>query len=309
VTAPLRIGVIGLGKIALDQHLPAIAADPRFTLAATVERAGTTAGINFTSHQAMLAGAALDAVAITTPPGPRYAIARDCIEAGLHVLLEKPPTVTLAEIDDLATRAARRGVTLFTTWHAQHNPAVVAAAALLAGQTVREMSIVWHEDVDKWHPGQQWIWRAGGFGVFDPGINAFSIVAKIFPGTLAVSAAALFYPPQSDTPIAAEIRFASAASVGRLSCSLDWRKSAGEQWTIALTTAAGQAIELGDGGARLMVDGEVREAQGGGEYASIYCRFADLVARGESEVDMVPLRLVADCLLVGSRHPAEVRSH
>jgi hypothetical protein len=136
-----------------------------------------------------------------------------------------------------------------------------------------------------------------------------SIVAKIFPGTLAVSAAALFYPPQSDTPIAAEIRFASAASAGRLSCSLDWRKSAGEQWTIALTTAAGQAIELGDGGARLMVDGEVRETQGGGEYASIYCRFADLVARGESEVDMVPLRLVADCLLVGSRHPAEVRSH
>ena len=34
----------------------------------------------------------LEAVAITTPPGPRYEIARECILAGLHCLLEKPPT-------------------------------------------------------------------------------------------------------------------------------------------------------------------------------------------------------------------------
>ena len=48
------------------------------------------------------------------------------------------------------------------------------------------MEILWHEDVHKWHPGQQWIWEPGGFGVFDPGINAFSIATKIFPGGLFV---------------------------------------------------------------------------------------------------------------------------
>jgi len=298
----IRIGVVGMGKIAVDQHLPAIAVNSRFTLAATVERSAPASATNFTSHGEMLAAAdPLDAVAITTPPGPRYAIARDCIEAGLHVLLEKPPTASLAEIDDLRLRAARREVSLFTTWHAQHNPAVVAAAELLAGKRVRDMTITWHEDVEKWHPGQRWIWEAGGFGVFDPGINAFSIASKIFPDSLFVRVAALHFPPGSHTPIAAEIEFASPASDGPLRCSLDWRPPAGEEWTIRLTTEDGLAIDLFDGGARLVVDGEHRPAHGEGEYPDIYHRFVELIDRRESQVDSVPLRLVADCLLVGSR--------
>ena len=302
----MRIGVIGMGKIAVDQHLPAIAANPRFTLAATVERSAPASAINFTSHSEMLAAAdRLDAVAITTPPGPRYAIARDCIEAGLHVLLEKPPTASLAEIEDLRVRAAQREVSLFTTWHAQHNPAVVAAAGLLVGKRVRDMTIIWHEDVEKWHPGQRWIWQAGGFGVFDPGINAFSIASKIFPGSLFVRAAALHFPSGAHTPIAAEIEFASPASSGPLRCSFDWRRTAGEEWTIQLTTEDGVAISLLDGGARLVVDNETQPAHGDGEYPDIYRRFAEMVERRESHVDSVPLRLVADCLLVGSRHPAD----
>ena len=303
---PIRIGIVGVGKIARDQHLPAIAANPRFALAATVNRTAPASAVNFVSHVDMLAAAdRLDAVAITTPPGPRYAIARDCIDAGLHVLLEKPPTATLAEIDDLRERASKRGLSLFTTWHAQHNAAVQAAAALLAGKRVRDMAIVWHEDVEKWHPGQKWIWQAGGFGVFDPGINAFSIASMIFPGSLFVRAAALAFPQGSDTPIAAEIEFASAASVGALRCSLDWRRTAGEEWTIRVVTEDGMTVELLDGGARLQVDGAAREVKGAGEYPDIYRRFAELVESRTSEVDSVPLRMVADCLLVGSRQMVE----
>ena len=299
----IRIGVVGMGKIAVDQHLPAIATNANFELVATVERSAPASTINHTSHTAMLAEAErLDAVAITTPPGPRYAIARDCIAAGLHVLLEKPPTATLAEIDDLRDRAAERGVSLFTTWHAQHNPAVVEAADLLAGKRVAEMSIVWHEDVEKWHPGQRWIWEAGGFGVFDPGINAFSIASRIFPGTLFVRSAALHFPASSHTPIAAEIAFESAASDGPLTCSLDWRRTAGEEWTIRIITEDGQTIELLDGGARLTVDGTARGEPDKDEYADIYRRFAELIAQGQSHVDTTPLRMVADCLLVGSRN-------
>ena len=299
----LRIGVVGMGKIAVDEHVPAIAANPRFELAATVERSAPASAINFTSHEAMLAAAdRLDAVAITTPPGPRYAIARDCLDAGLHVLLEKPPTATLAETDDLAAGAAQRWLTLFTTWHAQHNAAVVEAAALLAGRRIRDMSIVWHEDVEKWHPGQRWIWEAGGFGVFDPGINAFSIVSAIFPASLFVRSAALHFARAAHTPIAAEIAFGSPASSGPLKCSLDWRRAAGEEWTIAIATEDGPSIELRDGGARLLVDGAERPTAAKAEYPDIYRRFADLIEGQESQIDTVPLRLVADCLLVGSRN-------
>ena len=300
---PIRIGVVGVGKIAVDQHFPAIEANPHFTLAATVSRSTAASAINFVSDADLLAASdRIDAVAITTPPGPRYAIARDCIDAGLHVLLEKPPAATLAEIDDLADRASRRGVTLFTTWHAQHNPAVAAATALLAGKRVREMTIIWHEDVEKWHPGQRWIWQAGGFGVFDPGINAFSIASMIFPDSLFVREAALTFPRGAHTPIAAEIGFESPASSGALSCSLDWRRTAGEEWTIRVTAEDGMTVDLIDGGARLLVDGAAHPSEGLGEYPDIYRRFAELIERGESQVDSVPLRMVADCLLVGSRH-------
>ena len=302
----IRIGVVGMGKIATDEHLPAIAASPRFTLAATVERSAPASAINFTSHFEMLAAAnRLDAVAITTPPGPRYGIARDCIEAGLHVLLEKPPTATLGEIEELSEYAEKGDVSLFTTWHAQHNPAILAASALLSGRRVRDMTVIWHENVEKWHPGQHWIWEPGGFGVFDPGINAFSILSRIFPASLFVRTAALHFPRHSHTPIAAEIEFASPASEGPLRCSLDWRRTAGEEWTIAITTEDGTVISLLDGGARLVVDGEAQPTGAKAEYPDIYRRFAELIERGESQVDSVPLRLVADCLLVGSRQILE----
>ena len=301
--SPIRIGLVGMGKIAVDQHLPAIAANDRFSLAATVERSAPATELNFTSHSAMLAAAdRLDAVAITTPPGPRYAIARDCIAAGLHVLLEKPPTATLAEIEDLRDRAAERGVSLYATWHAQHNSAVVEAARLLSGKRITEMTIVWHEDVEKWHPGQEWIWQPGGFGVFDPGINAFSIIARIFPGALFVRSAELTFPPRSHTPIAADIRFDSPEIEGPLRCSLDFRRTSGEEWTIRLVTDDGQSIELRDGGGALWVDGVERTTHGVGEYPEIYRCFADLIGEGRSQVDVTPLRLVADCLLVARRN-------
>ena len=41
------------------------------------------------------------------------------------------------------------------------------------------MRIDWRESVRKWHPGQEWVWEPGGFGVCDPGINAMSIFTEI----------------------------------------------------------------------------------------------------------------------------------
>jgi len=303
---PLRIAIIGFGKIAADQHVPSIAANPRLELAATSSRSGVGPAPQFTDWRRLLDEVeGLEAVAITTPPSARYEIACECIERGLHALLEKPPTDTLGEIEDLACLAEGREVTLFTTWHAQHNPAVAAAAEALAGKRIAAMDILWHEDVRKWHPGQRWIWETGGFGVFDPGINAFSIVTKIFPGTLFVERAELHYPKDAQTPIAAEIEFASAVAKGPLRCSLDWRRTEGEEWTITIRTAEGTEVRLENGGSLLSIDGEPQTFESPGEYPDIYARFALLIDERRSQVDIAPLRLVADCLLVGSRHMVE----
>ena len=163
------------------------------------------------------------------------------------------------------------------------------------------MQIVWHEDVRKWHPGQQWIWEPGGFGVFDPGINALSIATAIFPGPLFVREATLSFPSDAQTAVAAEIDFASPVADGPLHCSLDWRRSEGEEWTITIRTADGSEVRLTDGGGKLFIDGAEREGHGLGEYPDIYAKFVQLIDERRSDVDVAPLRLVADCLLLGSR--------
>jgi predicted dehydrogenase len=296
---PIRIGIIGFGKIAEDQHAPSIAANSRFEVAASSSRSGNGPRPAFTDWRELIRSVeGLEAVAITTPPKPRYEIARECLDAGFHVLLEKPPCATLSEIHDLACLADAKDRTLFATWHARHANAVGGAARALAGQSVTSMDIKWHEDVRKWHPGQTWIWEAGGFGVFDPGINAFSIATAIFPGSLFVSDAKLSVSEGAQTPIAADIHFESPECDGPLTCSLDWRRSEGEEWTIRVQADESEVL-LTDGGARLFIDGNEQSVSGLGEYPDIYRRFAELIDKRRSDVDVRPLRLVADCLLVG----------
>ena len=301
---PLNIAIIGFGKIAADSHVPAIAGNDRFRLLATSSRSGAGPEPSFTDWREMIRTVeGLAAVAITTPPGPRMAIAAECAKAGLHVLLEKPPAATVGEAE--ALRGLNPDVTMFATWHARHNPAVLAAADLLAGKKIADMRITWHEDVRKWHPGQQWIWEPGGFGVFDPGINAFSIATFIVPGPLFVTSAELHIPDNAHTPIAVEAQLGSPAADGRIGCSLDWRREQDEEWTIAIQTTDGLELLLERGGADLLVNGERQSCEGMGEYPSIYAHFLDLIDNRRSDIDLSPLRLVADCLLVGSRVRAE----
>lgn len=297
---PIRIAILGFGKIAEDQHVPSIRGNDRFELVGTSSRSGHGVDPVFADwHELIRTVDGLEAVAITTPPGPRFDIARECIAAGLHCLLEKPPAAGLAQIAELDGLAQAQNVSLFTTWHAQHNPAVDEAARLLAGKRIQSMAVRWHENVHKWHPGQSWIFEPGGFGVFDPGINAFSVITKIFPGAVLVREAELQVPENAQTPIAAKIELASAVAGGPLSVSFDFRWSDEEEWTIDIVTTDGTSLRLERGGEKLFVNGLERECEGPGEYPDIYRTFADLIDEHRSLVDVAPFRLVADCLLVG----------
>ena len=210
---PIRIAIVGYGKIAKDQHVPSIAADPRFELAAVVSpRAPADEGVPvFPSHRGDARRrwpAKLDAVAICTPPTVRLDVAAAAFDAGLAVLLEKPPAATLGEIEEMERLGARGGADpLHRLAFAACRAGVAGAKAALAGKAVRSLDIVWHEDVRKWHPGQEWIWAPGGFGVFDPGINALSIATRILPSRLFVREATLAFPENRQTPIAARIGF------------------------------------------------------------------------------------------------------
>lgn len=299
-----KIGIIGLGKITMDQHLPSIAGNPAFELVAVSSQRGieVEGAQTFRSPTEMYAAVPeLDTVAVCTPPQVRHAFAREALVAGKHVLLEKPPAATISELDDLAAVAAKQDRVLFTTWHSQYNAAVVHARELLTRQTVRRMAVTWKEDVRHWHPGQKWIWEAGGFGVFDPGINALSIVTEILPDPIFVRKADLTYPSNCDAPIAAALTFAASHAHDELTAEFDWRQTGPQTWDIELETADGIELKLSLGGSRLEVNGVLDVERQKSEYSDIYDRFAELLRDNRSLVDEAPLRLVADSFLIGRR--------
>lgn len=299
------VAVIGVGKIAVDQHLPVIDKSDRFELAATVSSRGVSHGDAPVFNTAAALYAALpdlDAVALCMPPGPRHAYVREAIDAGKHVLLEKPPTPSVSEYLDLVAHGRNAGRVMFQTWHSQYNSAVDLARDILTQEGVRSVNIEWRENVRKWHPGQDWIWEPGGFGVCDPGINALSIFTKIMPDSVFVSTASLGFPANRQTPIDVRLTFkTTGADQPQLKAHFNWLEGDTEVWQIEIVTAAGTRLKLDKGGTVLLVDGVETVAEPSEEYENIYARFANLIDNGQSDMDGAPLMLMSDAFLLGER--------
>ena len=295
----IRLGLVGLGKIARDQHLPAIAANPRFTLTATADPMGGLDGIaSYASLDAMLeARLALDAIVLCTPPGVRAGLAHKALQGGLHVMLEKPPAAALSQVDALV--AAGQGRSMLATWHSRESVAVDAAKAWLATRRVLSARIDWREDVRVWHPGQDWLLDAGGFGVFDTAINAFSILTHIMPDALTLESAELGIPANRQAPMTSTMVMRHGGA--EVACNLSILHPGPPQWDIAIDTDGGN-LRLTQGGHRMEIDGILQDIAPDAEYPRLYARFASLIDAGLSDVDARPLTLVADAMMLGRHH-------
>src|SRR5437868_12209794 len=112
----LRIAIIGCGKVA-DQHVDAIHRVPECEIVALCDQEPLMAqqlGERFRipacfSHpEEMLQAASPDVVHITTPPQSHYSLAKQCLESGSHVYLEKPFTITADQAESLIHLAEDR---------------------------------------------------------------------------------------------------------------------------------------------------------------------------------------------------------
>lgn len=305
----IRLAIVGVGKIVRDQHAPVIARDAEFELVATASpNSGLDGTPSFASLDELLArGPAFDAAAICTTTQVRHDIARQALAAGKAVMLEKPPASTVSQVAELQAQAAAKGVTLFASWHSRFAPSVVAARAWLEAHPPATIAVTWKEDVRHWHPGQDWIWAPAGLGVFDPGINALSILTRITPKPPFLNAATLSVPSNRLNPIAASLDLADGEGA-RISMTLDWRQTGDPTWEIAVEAKDGGRLRLLEGGARLEVDGAVVPGppdDAHAEYAGVYARFADLVRSKGVDVDASPLQIAADAFLIGDRVTVE----
>lgn len=301
----LRIAIVGFGKIARDQHVGAIAAVPGAMLAAIASRNASLPGVpHFATLEELLEkGPQIDAVSLCTPPQVRRAQAAAALAAGKHVMLEKPPGIGVAELDPLIAMATDAKRTLFATWHSRHAPAVEPAREWLAARRIRSVHINWKEDVRVWHPGQAWIWEPGGLGVFDPGINALSILTRILPYQVFVTAAELAFPANCQSPIAANLTLTDIGGLP-ITAEFDFRQTGPQSWDILVETDEGR-MTLSRGGRIMAIDGKVVADAPDEEYRELYRHFVKLAATGARDVDLAPLRLVADAFLLGKRNIVE----
>lgn len=296
-----KLGLVGVGKIARDQHLPVIRSHSAFDLIGVASRNASLA--DFPSHQdlnqLLVACPEIEAVVLCTPPGPRERDARLALARGIHVLLEKPPAATLGAARELLTHATRSIIN--ASWHSRHAPYVQRAQAWLRNKRIREIEIVWKEDIRRWHPGQDWILDVGGMGVFDPGINALSILTQLVSEQVYVESAELAIPLGRQAPLRATLDIRTASGIP-ISGSLDFLQEGSQIWNIRFSTLEGELL-LTQGGAGMSIDGveQAMIADAHGEYIGVYNEFAHCIGAKTSSFDLRPLEIVADALAVGRR--------
>jgi predicted dehydrogenase len=157
----VRIGVIGGGWWATHAHIPAIISHPDAELVAVQSReAGMAEQIArdfsakhaFTEVGQMLSLKELDAVIVSTTPNVHHLQAKAALEAGLHVLMEKPMTFNVGQARELVDLAARKNLQLLIScpWHFTRH-ALAARELIHSGKLgeVRMVSVLMTNPIDK----------------------------------------------------------------------------------------------------------------------------------------------------------------
>ena len=108
----LNVGLVGFGFAGKVFHAPVIRAVQGLRLTTIVQRRGTPdplyADVEFVRSVDELLQRPIDLVVVATPNTSHHPIAKQCLLAGRHVVVDKPFTTTLAEAEDLVETAARQ---------------------------------------------------------------------------------------------------------------------------------------------------------------------------------------------------------
>ncbi len=143
----LKIGVVGGGHIVKHRHIPIfkkISGVEVFAVCDKVETVAQTVAREFgvkryyTSLSDMLK-AGVDVVDICTPPVTHFSLAIEAMEAGCHVLAEKPLGMTVEEVEEMYRVAKRKNVKLCVVHQNLFNPAVQKAKRLVENGVVGDI--------------------------------------------------------------------------------------------------------------------------------------------------------------------------
>jgi predicted dehydrogenase len=164
-----RIGIVGLGywgpnlarnfdDLAELRWLCDASPDALERYGARYPQARTT-----TSYEELLGDPELDAVVVSTPAVTHYELARRALEAGKHVLVEKPPAMNAAEAEDLVATAEASGRVLMPGHLLLYHPAVAAVKQLVDSGELGEVLCVYsnRQNLGKIRTDENALWSLG----------------------------------------------------------------------------------------------------------------------------------------------------
>ena len=197
----IRVGLVGFGMAGRVFHAPLISSVEGLELAAVVERHSDEAakrypGITtYRSVEELVAEPSIDLVVVATPSGSHFEVARQAIEAGRAVVVDKPMSATAPQIRDLIGLARDKGVLLMPFHSRRWDGDFLTVKKLLNDGTLGRLV---HLDsrLDRWRPGATRVpWKedpaAGGGVLLDLGTHLADQALALFGKPLGVSAEVL----------------------------------------------------------------------------------------------------------------------
>lgn len=147
IARPIRVGLIGAGRIARNQIAPAIHAAARATLYATasreLSRAESTKPVRaYDSYEALIGDPTVDAVYVATHNGLHKELSIAAMRAGKHVICEKPLAMNARDCEEMARVAEETGMRLAEAFMYRHHPQIVRAQELVRSGAIGEVMAV-----------------------------------------------------------------------------------------------------------------------------------------------------------------------
>ncbi|MCP9818441.1 Gfo/Idh/MocA family oxidoreductase [Synechococcus sp. Cruz-9H2] len=260
MSQPLQVALAGLG-FGEKVHLPALRACPGTEPVALwhprperLEAACRAAELpGHSDFAALLADPAVEAVVIATPPGPRFELARAALEAGKHLLLEKPVALEVAQVRALRRLAIERGLSVAVDFEYRAVPVFQQLKALLTQGVLGDPWLVRFDWLmsSRADPGRAFSWasqRSEGGGVLGSlGTHAFDSLEWLVGPVRQLSASlstAIHQRPLPATPERSGVVDADDVALLQLELETSTGASVPAQLSLSSVTRAGRGCWL-----------------------------------------------------------------
>ncbi len=207
---PIRVGLVGLGGISLlheagydeVRDLARIAAVCDVDAASAHNRAEPHGAKIYTDYHQLIADPDIDMVDITTPHHLHYPIALLALEAGKHVLVEKPMALLAREADQLVRTAQERGLRFTVAENTRHVAAYLATERLLRSGALGDIrlvrTLIAGSEAARIRSHTSWVGNPNERGVLqDSGSHTYYLLKWLFGGVREVQAFAFRVLPES----------------------------------------------------------------------------------------------------------------